>query len=70
MKYKYKYLVVRENPYNTGDTIAHINVSHLNKKGVDAKWDELQKKYPEDKYTVALQSRNDQIPEFEKELAL
>lgn len=51
MPYKYKYLIVREKPYNMGKTMAIVDVAHLNKKGREQKWDELDEQYPKDKYT-------------------
>lgn len=65
MAYKYKYIIIREKPYNMGKTMAQVNVSHLNKKGVNAKWDELEKTYPRDKYVGCLTECNNQMREFQ-----
>lgn len=64
MAYKNKFLVVKEKPFNTGFPIAQINVSLLNKKGINLKWDELQKEYPKDKYIVSLTETNNPMREF------
>jgi len=64
MAYKFKYLIIREKPYNRGETMAQVNVSHLNKKGANAKWDELEKTFPPDKYTGCLTECNNEMREF------
>lgn len=47
-----------------GQTMAQVNVSHLNKKGVNAKWDELEKTFPPDKYAGCLTECNHEMSEF------
>jgi hypothetical protein len=64
MPYKFKYIIIREKPYNMGQTMAQVNVSHLNKKGANAKWDELEKIFPPDKYTGCLTECNHEMREF------
>jgi len=64
MAYKFKYLIIKEKPYNTGATKTQINVSHLNKKDINTKWDELEKKYPTDKYVGCLTECNTKMREF------
>lgn len=64
MKYRYKYLIIRKKPYNCGETVTQINVSHLNKRGVNAKWDELEKSFPPDEYSGCLIETNEEMREF------
>jgi hypothetical protein len=64
MTYKFKYIIIREKPYNMGQTMAQINVSNLNKKGVNAKWDEIEKTFPPDKYAGCLTECNYEMREF------
>jgi hypothetical protein len=64
MKYKFKYLIIREKPYNIGKTMAQVNVSHLNQKGVKEKWDELEKTFSTDKYVGCLTECSNEIREF------
>jgi len=64
MPYKFKYLVIKESPYNRGVAMAQINVSHLNKKSANAKWDELEQIFPRDKYTGCLTECNSEMREF------
>jgi hypothetical protein len=64
MAYKFKYIIIREKPYNMGQTMAQVNVSHLNKKGANAKWDELEKTFPPDKYAGCLNECNHEMREF------
>lgn len=68
MAYKYKYIIIRERPYNVGKTMAQVNVSHLNKKGANAKWDELEKIYPRDTYVGCLTECNNEMREFQNAL--
>ena len=64
MAYKFKYLIFREKPYNIGETMAQVNVSHLNKKDANTKWDELEKTFPPDKYAGCLTECNNEMREF------
>jgi len=64
MSYKFKYLIFREKPYNKGETVAQVNVSHLNKKGIKERWDGLLELYPLDKYQSSLTECNEQMAEF------
>ena len=64
MAYKFKYIIIREKPYNIGKTVAQVNVSHLNKKGANSKWDELEKIFSPDKYVGYLTECNYEIREF------
>lgn len=64
MKYKYKYLIFREKPYNQGKTVAQINVSHLNKRDAKKKWKELDNVYSPELYHSSLTETNEQLIEF------
>lgn len=64
MAYKFKYIIIKEKPFNIGATVAQVNVSQLNKKGIESKWDELEKTFPKDKYAGCLQECDDEIREF------
>ena len=61
---KFKYLIFRETPYNRGETVAQIDVSHLNKRGVEARWSELEKIFPRDKYQSSLTTVDSEYREF------
>lgn len=63
-KYKFKYLEFRVKPFNLGEIVAQIDVSHLNKKGINQKWDELEKQFPKDKYQSCLTECNQERPSF------
>lgn len=71
MSYKNKFLVFRTKPIIAGscftDTVAQINVSDLNKKGIDKKWNELINKYPSDKFLSCLTQTNNDLREFQDE---
>lgn len=66
MPYKYKYLIFRTKPYNRGETVAQVDVSHLNKKGINARWDELEKDFSKEKYQSSLTECNILHREFIK----
>ena len=65
MAYKFKYLIIREKPYNRGETVAQVNVSHLNKRAANSKWDELEKLFSPEKYTGCLTECNNEMREFQ-----
>ena len=71
MAYKNKFLVFRTRPPRAGsistDTVAQINVSHLNKKGITQKWDELIEKYPSEKFLSCLTETNNDLREFQED---
>jgi hypothetical protein len=71
MAYKNKFLVFRTKPAVAGscftDTFAQINVSDLNKKGIDKKWNELIEKYPSDNFLSCLTETNNDLREFQDE---
>lgn len=64
MAYKFKFLIINEKPFNSGVTVARVNVSNLNKKGIESKWNELEKTFPKDKYVGCLQECNNELIEF------
>lgn len=51
---KTKILEFREKPFNKGNLIYKEDVSHLNKKSINQRWDELQKSYSPEKYQSCL----------------
>lgn len=65
MSYKHKYLVFREKPYNTGNTVAQVDVTDLNKLGRHNKWNELEAKYPPERYVSSLTETNSSLTEFQ-----
>jgi hypothetical protein len=50
MAYKYKYLAVKRKSDQL--VIKRDDVSHLNKKGINQQWDNLDVKFPKEKYLV------------------
>jgi hypothetical protein len=62
MAYKFKYLVFRKKPYSTGKTVARVDVRHLNKRGIYAKWDELEQTFPKSEYQSSLTEMNHEMP--------
>lgn len=66
MAYKYKYIVITEKPTNVGEVMVQYDVSHLNKRGIEAKFKELEQTYPTDKYTGHLQEQNNEMRTFMK----
>lgn len=64
MGYKFKYLIFRHIPYNRGETVAQINVSHLTKPQAKKKWKEYDNTFPPDKYHSSLTETNEQMREF------
>lgn len=67
MAYKYKYLRVRVKPDNFGETVCRVDVSQLNKKGIELEWDRLDKKYPVSAYISCFEQTNDKLPLFEND---
>jgi hypothetical protein len=61
---RYKYIIIREKPYNTGQTMAQVNVSHLNKKGIEAIRFDLETKFSPEEYCSCLIECNHQMHEF------
>jgi len=64
MKQKFKYLIIKEKPYNIGRTVAQINVSKLTVKESNAKVLELEKAFPLEKYVSCIVSSNQEKGEF------
>lgn len=63
-KYKYNYLKVCEKgPY--GRIICRMDVNHLNKRGINAEWDKLDKKYPPSAFASCLESTQVEMECFE-----
>lgn len=57
---KNKYLEFRERPFNMGNWVANIDVTHLSKKDIDIKQAELVRTtFPEDKYATCLTTTKD-----------
>lgn len=63
-KYKFKYLEFRTKPFNLGEIVAQVDVSHLNKKGIKQKWNELENQLPQDKYQSCLTETNQERREI------
>lgn len=61
---KNKYLIFREQPYNEGITVAHVDVNHLNKKGIYAEWDRLNAIFPPERYHSCLVTTSDTFATF------
>lgn len=61
---KFKYIIIKEIPYNKGITVAQVNVSALNKKESYKKWDELEKIFTRDKYQSSLTECGQEMREF------
>jgi hypothetical protein len=61
---KYKYLEVREKPFNQGKWVANLNVTHLTKKEIDFQWKELENTFPVDKYASCLTTTKDERAVF------
>lgn len=66
MAYKFKYLIFKNKPFNTGETVAIFNVSHLNKKGIDTRWEELQKEFTPEQYASCLTECNHRMAEYNR----
>lgn len=56
---KNKYLEFREKPFRQGKWVANINVTHMSKKEIDAKWAELNKIFPSDSYGSCVTTTSD-----------
>lgn len=67
---KYKYLEFREKPFNKGDLFLRIDVTALNKKEINKKWDELIKRFPIDKFQSCLSEVKEKFFEFDIEKKL
>ena len=61
---KNKYLIFKERPYNIGKIVSQINVSDLSKKGINKLLDELQGKFPQEKYASSITQTNESLNEF------
>jgi len=61
---KNKYLIFREKPYNMGETVAQVNVSDLNKRGIQNKWNELESIFPKETHQSSLTECNNELREF------
>jgi hypothetical protein len=49
---KFKYLEIKEKPYNKGEWVANIDVTNLNKKGIEEKIKQLETKFPIEKIRI------------------
>lgn len=66
MAYKHKYLIIRENPYNQGETVAQINLTGLNKKESNKIWDNMDTVFEKDRFTSCLTECNNEMAEYIK----
>lgn len=67
---KYKYLRIETKPkeaFGLKDIVAQVDVNHLNKKGIEAEWDKLEKKYPKENYISSLVIVDHPMLEFQDE---
>jgi len=67
---KNKYLIFREKPYNMGKGVVIECVNHLNKQGINKRWDELEKIYPKEHYQSSLTTTAETLVEFKSEPVL
>lgn len=70
MTYKYKYLIFTTRPkeaFGFRDTVAQIDVNHLNKRGINEEWDRLSKKYLPEIYLSSLTRTNQEMRIFQDE---
>ena len=67
MAYKNKFIRVRVKPDNRGKTVCRVDVSLLNKRGIQKEWDRLDEKYDPEIYISCLESTNDDLPCFEND---
>ena len=57
---KNKYLEFRERPFNRGEWVANINVTHMSKKEIDVKQAEIERTiFPKEKYACCLTTTSD-----------
>lgn len=57
---KNKYLEFREKPFNRGEWVANINVTHMSKKEIDVKQAEIERTiFPKEKYACCLTTTSD-----------
>ena len=63
---KFKYLEFRERPFNVGELVAQVDVSLLNKRGIELKWSELEKTFPKENYQSCLTETKQERTSFIK----
>jgi len=67
---KYKYLIFTTRPkqmFGFRDTVAQIDVNHLNKRGIDEEWDRLSKIYPKEIFLSSLTETNQEMRTFQED---
>ena len=61
MAYQFKYLEVKRKPWNMGICVERKDVSHLNKKGIDQVWDQMDEKYSKEEFQSGLTKTNTEM---------
>lgn len=62
-QYKNKYLQVKRR--SDGNILKRVDVGHLNKKGREAMWDELDKQYPPQEHVNSYVTSQAELPIIE-----
>jgi len=69
-KYQFKFLVFETRPkvmFGFKHTVAQVDVSMYNKKGINQLWDELLKTYPSEIFLSCLTETNSPMREFKED---
>lgn len=61
---KFKYIVVRERPWNACLMVMRLNVSELNMRQAKKKMKEYEERYPSDKYSIGITCTNEILHDF------
>lgn len=67
-EYQFKYLRVNVKPNRMEVTIHREDISHLNKKGREERWTQLDEKYSPEFYTSCYETSEREMPCFEKSI--